>query len=173
VFLARNVAREGLAAGDRGKDASFGPGPFEGLDFGVGPARRRRCRRAQHDQELRCRQCRLDLFVKVGAGGKILLVAEDRSEAPWNDAVRGELAGKRIGNAELLELAVQPVGELFVLVAVAQERIKTGPQPGNASALFRLRGAIDLLQSGKLGHGPPPASPLTLLTQDDRLGHER
>ena len=42
-------------------------------------------------------------------------------QALGDDAVGGQLAGKRRGNAELFELAVQPVGELLVLVAVAEE----------------------------------------------------
>ena len=81
VLAARDVACERLAGSDRGKHAAFGPGPLEAFDLLVGPARLRRRRRAQHDQELRGGERGLDLLAEVGAGRQVLLVAEDRASA--------------------------------------------------------------------------------------------
>src|SRR4249919_508237 len=93
-FTAGRVAGKWLAGDDRGEHAALGSGPLETFDFGVGPARCGSSWRAEHDQELRGGERCLDLFTKVGAGGKILLIAEDGRQAPGNDAVRGQLPGQ-------------------------------------------------------------------------------
>ena len=53
MLAARDVAREGLARGDRGEHAAIGPSALEQLDLGIGPARLRGVGRAQDDQILR------------------------------------------------------------------------------------------------------------------------
>src|SRR5437879_1637639 len=96
---------------------------LEPLDLGVRPARYGRRRRAQHDQMLRDGKRRLDFAAKIAGRGKVMLVAKDRRQALRHDTVRRQLAGERARDSEPLELTVQPVGELLVLVAVAEERI--------------------------------------------------
>src|SRR5207248_5354777 len=83
--------------------------------------------------------------------------------------VGGELARERARHPEPLKLAMQPVGELLVLVAIAQERIVSSAQPRRAlSTAFGFPRALKPRYSGKLGHRPPPAVPLTPLTQCDK-----
>jgi len=73
-------------------------------------------------------------------------------------------------HSKLLELAVQPVGEILVLVAVAEECVIARPEPGDTAhkAAAMLVGALVGQQSGKLGHRPPERVPLTSLTQEDK-----
>ena len=124
LFLAPgDVACEGLAGGDCGQHAAFGPRSLEAFDLGIGPARFRRRGGAQHDQELRGGERRLDLFGEVAARRQVLLVAEDGGEAAGNDAVGGQLSGQRARHPEPLELAMEPVGEFLVAVAVAEEGV--------------------------------------------------
>ena len=117
-----------LRAALRGEHAALRPRALEGLDLSVGPARRGGCRRTEHDQELRSGERGLDLFAEVGPGRQILLVAEDRRQPPRHNAVGGQPAGQRTGDAEPFELAVQPVGERLVLMAVAEEGVVTRPE---------------------------------------------
>ena len=104
---------------------------------------------------MRCCERGLDLFPKVGAGRQVLLVAEDGCQPPGNDPVGGELARQRMRHAELFQLAVQPVGKLLVLMAIAQEGVIAGPKARNALRR-RLGRAVHGRQSGKLDHMPPP-----------------
>src|SRR5690349_1003270 len=77
--------------------------------------------RTQDDQILRGGQRGVDFLPQVGGRSKLLLVAEDRRQALWNNTVIGEPPDKRSWYAELLDFLVQPVGQLFVFVAVAEE----------------------------------------------------
>src|SRR5258707_1203965 len=110
---------------------------------------------------MRGRQRRLYLFRKV-AGGKPMLVAEERRQALGENPVRGQPAGERMRHPEALELAMEPVGQNPVLVAVAEESIVTGQRTRLGARLrgLRLRRAVVGRQSGMLPHRTPPRVPL-------------
>src|SRR6185295_15578987 len=97
----------------------------------------RRGFRAQNDQILRRGERSLDLLAQVARGSKLLLVAKDRCQPLGDDSVGGKLAGERPGHPEPLDLAMQPVGEFLVLMAVAEESIIAGVRPRDA-ARFRM-----------------------------------
>ena len=86
-----------------------------------------------------------------------MLVAEDRAQPPRNYAIRGQLAGQRVRDAELLKLAVKPVRKLAVLVAVAEECIISRLQPRHAWRVrLRLWRAVE---SPAIGQASPCAAP--------------
>ncbi|HXS48825.1 MAG TPA: hypothetical protein VN713_01735 [Sphingomicrobium sp.] len=100
-----------------------------------------------------------------------MLVAEDRPQAFRDNSVLGKLPDKEARNSKLLELLMEPAGELLILVAVAQEgEISRGltadaPQsPGGGSG-----GTVKRGYSSELVHSPPPANPLSTVTQRDTL----
>src|SRR5262249_10195626 len=127
--------------------------------------------RAQHDEELRGGERGLDLFAEIARSGQLLLVAEDRCQALRNDSVGGQPAGERSRHSEPLDLAMEPVGQLLVLMAVTQEGVVAGLQPKGATRPRMPAGrAVECRQSGKLTHRHAPCFPLTPLTQRDSGG---
>ena len=52
---------------------------------------------------------------------QFVLIAKDRGQSPRDHAMFGDLADKRRGHSKSLQLAVQPVGQLLVLMAIAEE----------------------------------------------------
>ena len=84
--------------------------------------------------------------------------------------------GKRARHAEVLELAVQPVGECLVLVAVAEERDNSGCwSRGTRRAVAPAVSAARSIAGNwaSLAIDRPQRVPLTLLTQQDRLARIR
>ena len=77
----------------------------------------------------------------------------------------GQLARKRMRNAEFLELAVEPVRKLRILMAVAQECIVSGMGPDDVMDLGGRRAgrAVISRHSGMLGHSTTPIKPATLV----------
>ena len=159
-LAAGHVAGERLAVDDRGEDAAFRANPLEGLDLGIGPARLRRRRRAEHDQEARARRAPRGSRRR----GRRRRPARCRSrkigrQPPGNRAIVGQPADQRRRNAKLLERLVQPVGDRLVAVAVAQEREITWC---GAAAPRRRQVAAALASSplrhgrANIGHQPPP-----------------
>ncbi|HET9355215.1 MAG TPA: hypothetical protein VFO42_03510 [Sphingomicrobium sp.] len=118
-LLPLDLAREGLAGNDCGDDASVRMEPSEQLDLGIGPFRRGRGRRAQDDQAVRGLQRLADLGAQVLRGGKLVPVAEDRRQPARHHTGGGQPPGQAGGHPEALELAVQPVSDDRIVVAVA------------------------------------------------------
>src|SRR4051812_411099 len=95
-----------------------------------------------------------------------MAIAEDRGQALGDHPVDGQLARQALRDSKALELAMQPVGEFLVLVAVAQESEIAHLRANNAMNLGsarRLRRAVVGRHSGKLGHRRPPSIPATLV----------
>ena len=104
----------------------------------------------------RC-QRRDDLLAEIVGRGELVTIAEDRPEALGDYAHFGQAPGQAMGNLELLQLVVEPVGDILVLVAVAQEGEIAVAEARDTphGRPFVIGRAIIGRQSGKLRHRRP------------------
>jgi hypothetical protein len=164
VLAPGHLARERLARADGRQHAAFGVGALEGVDLGVGPARFRRVRRTEDDEELGRSQRHLDLVGEIVGCGELMLVAEDRLQPLRDDSVGRKLALEGMRDVEILKLAVKPFGELLVLMAVAEEGIiavlvvSLRAADARNGHRMRLRCGLVLRHVGELQHRPCPLS---------------
>jgi hypothetical protein len=80
-----------------------------------------------------------DLVAQIIGGGEFVLIAKDRRQPLGNDAIRGQPPGKRRRNPEFLKLAVEPFGELFIFVAVAEKCVLAAGGPGDTAHVRGVR----------------------------------
>jgi hypothetical protein len=106
-----------------------------------------------------------DFRAKVVRRGQFVAIAKDRRQALWNDSMLRELAGERVRNLEFFQLAVEPVSERGVLMAVAQEGVITGMRLDDVMEFGgrRVGRAVIRRHSGMLGHLTAPIKPATLV----------
>ena len=91
-----------------------------------------------------------------------MLVAEDWRKPARNHPRLRQASCERMRHPKFLKLAMEPVGEVLVLVAVAEEGVVARAQAQCAAHLCAGMPVRVLVgqHSGKLGHRPPERVPV-------------